>query len=255
MSKSSEFNKLASIVDQFIIENSLGNGWFNLCLAYACRGLREVKLDMAQDVKTALLDVTDRKTAVLPDSFVDWTKVAVRRGQYFITLGINAELNELPRTTSSPSVTGLLSQHLPNGLEFSAYGGFSFFNFNGGSFDSFGSGLPSKGYFKVVDRGSCKELLIDYDYGFKQVYLEYITDGFDPCSETVVHPYLYDYVLKYIEMKFEKKNNPKATAFSISEAEKDVFWAEKRIRARRNNLDPQTLINLSRQETRLTPHI
>jgi hypothetical protein len=96
---------------------------------------------------------------------------------------------------------------------------------------------------------------MDYDYAFSQVYVEYITDGLEPCGETMVHPYLYDYVFKFMEMRYEKKNNPKATNFSIDSAEKDVFWAEKRIRARRNKLTPQNLLNITRQEARLTSHL
>src|SRR4029079_19806696 len=93
----SNYNKLSSIVDQFLIENDLHNGWFPKYLAIAMRGLREMKLDTAQDVKTALLPVTDTKTVILPDSFVDWVKVAAQQGQYAITLGVNAELTSLPR--------------------------------------------------------------------------------------------------------------------------------------------------------------
>jgi hypothetical protein len=253
------YNKLSAIVDQFLIENDLHNGMFPKSLAWAMRGLRELSLDVAQDVKTELLDVTDRKTVILPDSFCDWVKVAAQKGQYAITLGVNADLTSLPRTINSPSVSGLLSQHLPNGISFDAYssafGGYQFLNFNGSTVFGIGSGLPAKGYFKVLDDGCCKQLLMDYDYSLSKVYLEYITDGIDPCGETVVSPYFYDYLIKYISHEYEKKNNPKASESSIFRTGEDVYWAEKRIRSRKNNLDPKTLLDLTRQETRLTPHI
>lgn len=256
MAKSNDFNQVASIVDQFLIENDLHNGWFPKALAWALRGLREIRLDSWQDVKTVLLPVTDRKTVVLPDGFVDWTKVAAKNGQYYMTLGVNSQLTGLDRTAASKNVAGLLSQHLPNGIAFSSYGGgYDFYNFSSTSFFGVGMGLPSKGYFKVVDHGGCKELLMDYDFYLKEVYLEYITDGLDPCGQTVVSPYLYDYLIKYMELRYEDKNNPKATESSIYRKEQDLFWAEKKIRMRRNNLDPQTLLNLTRQETRLTPHM
>lgn len=252
---SSDFNKLSAIVDQFLIENDLHDGFFPKALAWACRGLREIKLDTWQDIKTVLLDVTDRKTAKLPQDFVDYTKIGAPFGQYVLTLGLNEELKTTNRQTTDQTVRGLLSQHLPNGLNFGNYDGYNFFNFNGLSLFGIGGGLPSKGYWKIHDTGECKELLLDYDYSLSQVYVEYITDGFDPCGETIVHPYLYDYVFKFMEFRYEKKNNPKATENSIDRAERDVFWAEKRIRARRNNLNPQTVINISRAEIRLTPHI
>lgn len=253
------YNQVSAIVDQFLIENDLHNGMFPKCLAWAMRGLREISLDSFQDIKTALLNVTDRKTVLLPEGFVAWTKVAAPRGQYAITLGVNSEMTLLPRTIASKSVSGLLSQHQPNGIDFSAYGGglggYNFLNFNGSTFFGIGGGLPSKGYFRVLDTGTCKELLMDYDYSLPQVYLEYITDGFDPCGQTVVSPYLYDYLIKYIGHEYEKKNNPKANESSIFRTGQDVHYAERRIRARNNNLDPKTLLNLTRKETRLTPHM
>jgi hypothetical protein len=253
--KTNDYYKLGSVVDQWIIDNSLHNGWFAKGLSWAKYGLRELRLDCAQDVKTVLLDVTDRKTAKLPDGFVKYTKIGAPLGQYVLTLSLNDELNTLPRTTSSQSVAGLLSQHLPNGLNFGQYEGYTFFNFNGGSLFGIGGGLPSKGYFKVHNNGTCKELLLDYDYSLPQVYVEYITDGLDPCTETIVHPFEVDYIIKFCDLKYEKKNNPKATNYSINEAERDLFWAEKKVRARNNPLTPQDVINISRAEIRLTPHI
>lgn len=252
--KNTDFNKLSAIVDQFLIENDLHDGFFPKYLAVACRGLREIRLDVAQDVKTVLLDVTDRKTVKLPEDFVDWVKVGAPYGQYALPIGLNDELNGIKRTTTSPQVRGLASQHIPNGITQESY---TFFNYNGGSVTGcfIGGSLPSKGYFKLFDDGNCRELLMDYDYNLSQVYLEYITDGLDPCGETILNPYLYDYTFKFMEAVFEKKNNPKATAYSITEAERNVYWAEKKLRARKNNLDPQTILNLSRQETRLTPHL
>lgn len=251
----SDFNQLAAIVDDFIIENDLHNGWFPKALLWAKRGLRELNLDIHQEPITEMLPVTDRKTVVLPDGFVDWVAVAMRQGQYFITLGVNGKLNGLERSVGDQTVPGLLSQNLPNGLDFSAYSGYNFFNFGGGSFFSIGGGLPSKGYFRVVDHGACKELLMDYDFPCKEVYLEYITDGLKTCGTTLVSAYHYDYLIKYMELKYEEHNNPKANESSIFRKGQEVHFAEKRIRARNNSIDPQTLLNITRQEARLTPHL
>ena len=253
MSDNKKYYKISATVDQFLIDNELGSGWFQKALSWALYGLRELHLDSWADIKTRLLDVTDRKTAILPGDFVDWTKIGVRRGQYVITLGVNDDLNLLPRTTSSETVSGLLSQNLPNGLDFGNYSGYLFSNYGGSSFPSYGDGLPSKGHFKIHDNGNCKEILLDYDYAFDKVYLEYITDGFDPCEETILHPYYVDYILKFMEYKFEEKNNPNRTEASIFRKGQDLHWAEKKVRMRKNDLDPRTLLTITRANTRLTP--
>lgn len=249
------YNKLSAIVDNFLIENELSGGWYNKVLAWAYRGLREIRLDAWQDISTKLIDVTDRKTVVLPDNFVNWTKVAVKRGQYAIMLGVNDDLTVLTRTTDSESVSGLLSQHMPNGIDFSAYSGYNFYNYPSGSIFGIGGGLPSKGYFKVHDNGQCKELLMDYDYPYEQVYIEYITDGIDDCADPDISPLLYDYIMCYIEAKYEARGNPNATEASIYRIDQNLHYATKKVRARRNNLDFQTLLNMTREYTTLTPRM
>lgn len=256
MSESNEkYYRVAAIVDQFLINNDLTEHWFNKALSWALWGLRELSLDTMQEVKTCLLTVTDRKTVTLPRDFVDWVKVGVRKGQYCVTMGVNSDLTGLQRTGDDDRVRGLLSQNLPNGLDVNSYGGYYFFNYGGKMLLGLGGGFRTKGDFKVVKRDGCTELLLDYDYGYPDVYLEYISDGIDPCGETILHPYTADYVLKYIELWYEKKNNPKATESSIDRLSRDVFEAEMKIRGRTNDLDPKTLINISRSQTRLTAKI
>lgn len=252
METNQNYYKASAIVDQFLIDNDLTDHYFRKTLSWLLWGLREFKLKGFQEVKTCILNVTDRKTAVLPKSFVDWTKVGVRVGQYCITLGINDQLAEGPRHIGDNTVKGLLSQHLPNGTDFAPYGGYYFFNFNGVSVFGLGGGLPSKGYFKVVDTGNCKELILDYDYHYSEIYVEYISDGFDPCGETILHPYVCDYGLKYIEAKYEEKMNPARSESSIRRKWVDVADARRIAVACFNKIDRQTFLNISRSESRMT---
>lgn len=246
---------LSTVVDDFLDDSDLSHGFWMKALKWGQRAVRKLRLGVYQEPKTYLLDVTERNTVLLPDSFVDWVIVAVKNGQYAITLAVNDEMTSLPRTTDSSSVSGLLSQHKPNGLNFDQYGGYSLLNYNGTALASYGGGLPSKGHFKYVDRGDCKELLMDYDYHFSQVYVECITDGLDPCEETVIHPYEYDYILAFMEYMYEKKNNPKATRSSIEEAGRDLYFAEVELRGRRNDITPRDMLTMSRAETRFTPKL
>jgi hypothetical protein len=246
------YYKASAIVDQFLIDNDLTDHYFRKFLSKMLWGLREFKLKDFQEVKTCWLQVNDRKTAILPRDFVDWTKIGVRRGQYVITMGINEQLVTAPRHADDLTVRGLLTQHLPNGTDLSPYGGYYFFNFNGTTIFGISGGLPSKGYFKVVDTGNCKEILLDYDYGYDKVYVEYISDGFNPCGDTILHPYLCDYCLKYIEAFYEEKMNPNRTESSIRRKLVDVADARRNALSCFNQIDPQTFLNISRANARLT---
>jgi hypothetical protein len=243
---------LSTVVDDFIDDFDLSHGFWMKALKWGQRAVREMRLGIYQEPKTVLLDVTERRTVVLPDGFVDWCIVSVKRGQYAITLAVNDDLATHPRTSTSSYVGGLLSQSKPNGLNFDQYGGYTLLNNNGATLASYGGGLPSKGHFKYVDRGECKELLMDYDYNFSQVYVEYITDGLDPCEETVIHPYEYKYIMAFMEHMYEKRNNPKATRSSIDEAGRDLFFAERELRGRYNDITPRDMLTMSRAEARLT---
>lgn len=235
MSDSTRYYKLAAVVDNYLVEADLPNGWFNKCLLWAIRGLRELHLDSWADVKTGLFSVTDRNTVELPADFVDWVKIS-RKGNRIETLGVNMDISTIRESVSRGSITDV---------------GYYLNNFANGAIFSYGLALSSMGSFRVYDNGTCKELLIDMTGRVNELYIEYITDGFDPCGETYIHPYLYDYLTKYIAHKYEEQNNPKATEASIYRKSQDVFYAEKKVRARRNNLDPQTLLNLVRQHTTL----
>ena len=228
--------KLASVVDNFLIENDLGSGWFSKGLVWAIRGLRELSLDTFQDAKTALLDVSDRNSVVLPSGFVDWVTIS-SYGNRPVTLATNTDIPLVPPFEEIVDAQRATSEY-----------GYYLANFDGGQIFSYGMGKYSRGNFRVHDNGDCKMLLMDCPR-FSRIYLEFITDGFDPCGETIIHPYMYDYLMKYMEHKYEEKNNPKANESSIFRKSEDVFYAEKRIRARRNNLDPQTLLNMTRQYT------
>lgn len=254
-----DYNKVSSIVDQMCLKKGLSSGhWFPWLLSMGLWHLRELKLDTWQDLKTELFDVTDRKTVTMRQGYVDWVKVGIQYGQYVLTLGINGELNTLNRNENQISpVSGLASQNLPNGLNFENYNGigYTFSNYEGRSFNAIGPGLLSKGHFKVNRIGSLYEILLDYDVTASQLYVEYITDGFDPCGETVLNPYFADFFLKAMEFAYEEEKNPSRTEASIRRKGIELNDARKVVRARRNDLSPQTMLNMSRSAVRFTAKV
>lgn len=251
MSNHAEYYSLAAVVDQWLIDNDLPNNFFPKGLSWAIRGLRELNFDSWADVKTILLDVSDRKTVVLPTDFVAWSKIGLKHGQYALNLSENNDLAITNREANEQFIRGLPKYGLPTGVDFSNYSNMSYANYNGMTLNAYGTGFMTKGSFKVNDNGQCKELLLDYDYPMKQIYLEYITDGFCPIGVTIIHPYVYDYLIKYIDAKWEDKANPNATESSILRRNREVADAERKVRARGNNVDPDTLLNIVRANTTL----
>jgi hypothetical protein len=247
-------NKISAIVDHVMFIKGLPDQWFQFFLEAGLWELRELKLDVWQDVKTELFEVSDRKTVILPPGFVDWTVVAKKVGQYFVAMSVNDKLNLLPRdNNSSDFVAGLLSQNLPNGISAGNYTGYGLSNYNGGTLQCFdGRSFFTKGSFRVQQTGLVKELILDYDYPADHVYIEYITDGFDPCGETVVDPYFADYVKKAMEFVYEENREPNRTESSIRRRGRSLADAKRKCIGRKNDLDPKTMLDLSRASFRLT---
>ena len=98
-----QHNKISAIVDHILFKKGLPDQWFQWVLEMCLWELRELRLDVWQDVKTELLEVTDRRTVILPPGFVDWTVVALKVGQYFVSMGVNDKLNLLDREKPEPA--------------------------------------------------------------------------------------------------------------------------------------------------------
>lgn len=248
--------KLSSIVD--VACHRVGVSvphYFQRLLEFAKWELVQLKMDRANQPKTVLLDVSDVNTCKMPGDCIDWTKIGIQAGQYVKTIGINGELSKIDRVTGTPEFSRNISPGwLPNGTSVTDYGnGFEFLNYGGTSLLAVGGGLPHEGHFQVVDRGGFKEILLDGNLGVNQIYLEYIAIGLSPCGETVVDPYIADYVLKAVLFLYESEINPKRTEASINRRGREKSHAFTLVSGRTNSVDKDTLLILTRRHYRLTP--
>lgn len=231
--------------------------YFNRMLEMGKWELIQFKMDRANQPKTVLLPVSDVNTVKLPADCVDWTKIGVEEGQFVKTIGINAELSTIDRTLTQPQFSQRVSPGwLPNGTSITEYGnGFEFMNYGGVSLNGVGGGLPHEGHFQVVDRDGFKEILLDGNLGCTQLYVEYITLGLNPCGETIVNPYIADYVLKALLFFYESRINPKANEASIARHGREKSHAYTIASGRTFGIDKDTLLLLTRRNYRLTPQV
>ena len=140
------------------------------------------------------------------------------------------------------------ANELPNGIDFANYGGFYFFNFYGKNLFGYGGGLPQSNHFQVIEQ---KREIQFYEIDKVKVYMEYISDGINPDEKTYVHPYLADYLRKYALHEYEQRR-PGRTQMSIYGTGRTLYFAEMAIRARKNDLDPKSALNLHRKYYRLS---
>ncbi len=247
---------IASIVDQACIDLDIPvSHYFNKLLSWATWGLTELKMDTANEVITVKLPISDVCTVTLPSNFVDWVKIGIQRGQYVTTLSVNDQLSKIDRTTEDWNPSEFAPPGwLPNGTDVQSYG-YQFFNYGGSSLYSIGGGLPHRGHYQIVRKNGCAELLLDSGLDATEIYLEYIGLGINACGETLVHPYIKEYVRAYIHHQWEKFKAPsQRSEAAIARTGRDLWSQEMTCRGRSNPIDPSTLLTISRKSYRLTNH-
>lgn len=252
-----DYYKISTIINEWLADNDLSNHWYAKMLSFGLKGLRELSLHHWQEPISVMLIVDSRRTAILPENFVTWTKVGIKIGQYIKTLAVNGEMHNLVRSDSESTVESLPLYNMPNGTDMNKYGGYYFFNYNGNTVFGAGGGLPSKGHFNVVKRDNTTyEMTFDYDVREgTEIIMEYISDGFNPSGESVVNAFCHNYMIKVLDFKYEEKFNPTRTESSIHRMGQNLFDATRLVRASKNDLSPRTMLTLGRRETRMTPKI
>lgn len=257
-----DYNSISNIVNEWIADNELSEKWFQKMLSFALKGLRHVSIHSWQEPYSVWLTVDDKYTATLPENYVKWTKVGLKVGQYIKVLALNGEMHHLQRSADDDVVSSLPLYLMPNGVDFGNYTGYNFMNINGtgSTLPGLGSGfrgLPSKGHFNVVQRGDTTwELTFDYDVRIgSDIIVEYISDGFNPNGESIVNPILANYIHAVLDFKYEEKYNPRRNEASINRMGRNLWDQEKLVRAAKNDLDPKTMITITRRDVRFSPKI
>lgn len=250
-----KFYTITSIVDRCLEDNDLPDHYFDKFLGWGLWALREVHIDDHQDPKTVKLTMNDARSVDLPKDYVDWLIIGIQVGELVKTLGVNHQMVGLEgddRTLGNPQYFNQLgANNLPNGINVLNYGGYRLAN--SGVF-SVGGGIDYKGYFKIFKRDHGEVIQFSSLINKTDIYLEYISDGFNPNQETIVNPYFANYLRCEINSQWaQHKPVKERTESEIYRTGQDAYFAEIRIRGRVNPLDPKTLLNLQRQYYTLTP--
>ena len=245
------FFKVAAIVDQACIDLDLPvDKYFNKFLSWALFNLTDLKMDQANDVITVKLTISDVNTVTLPENYVDWVKIGIPYGQYVKTLAVNDDLSKQERVLGSPE----FSKSYPPGWLPSGTDGYDFSNFGGASLFSIGGGVPNRGHFQVVKRpGSVYELLLDAGIESEEIYIEYIGLGINPCGETILEPYLGQWLRSSIHHDYERfKPATQRSESAIQRTGRDLEHQQQKIRGRTNPLTPKGILQITRKSYRLT---
>lgn len=258
ITKEQEYFSMGAICDMCCNDLDLSvNHYFQRFLNWGLWGLVQLKMDAANCIKPVILPVSDVLTVTVPADAIDVTMVALLHGQYIKELSRADNLSKLDRTVANfnPSFR-LPPGWLPNGADFQAFGGFQFGDHGGRALFMTGGGLPQRGHYTIVQRDNCKEILLDAGVTdcTNEVYVEYVGIGINACNEdTIVGPYLADYVRLYVHHQFAKYGRGKdKSEAEITRTGRELWNAEMIAKARTKAITPTDLLTISRRNYRLT---
>lgn len=231
-------------------------------LHFAFEGAKDFFLDSAQDVKTVMLTMNNIKQVELPVDYVDWVKVGIRCGDVIKTFGVQDNLPLLHNKDDCDNPVpfdscGCDVNTLPT--DYGVLGGYKFFNFTnqygeiiGGLF-GVGGGYTDRGYFTVIrNQGDHGLIQFNSEVNDTEIYLEYITNGFNPTEETVINSLAEKAIKFYIHWRVEQhKNGP---ASGNAQAWEFQYYNElRKVRRRMCDLTPKGILELSRKYYMLSP--
>jgi len=251
-----KYYTISAIVDRCLDDNELPDHYFDKFLGWGLWALREINLDDAQEPKTVRLSMNNTRLVELPKDYIDWVVIGIQIGEQVKTLGVNESMVGLTgedRTLGNPtSFQRLGINDLPNGINVTNYGGYAL---SGTGAFSIGGGIDYKGYFKVFKRSHGHTIQFSSLVNKTDVYVEYISDGFNPNKETTINPYFANYLRCAINKEWaENKPIREQSVSEIRRRGSDAFYAHKNLRGRVSDLDPQSMLNSQRRYYQLTPN-
>lgn len=192
---------------------------FEYYLHFALEVLRELTFDVAHQVKTVKLTMTPWKSIHFPDDYIDWVRVGIQDGNIIKTFvnyppdvaryhDLDDDGNKIENKktdTPDPQVV--------------AYPFVSYYN-DKGEFEGhlFGNRVHQlhRGMFSVLPETREIQFKVENVDQDQKIYLEYISDGFDPNEKTLINPYLFRLVKLYVIWQVKENND----RYGLSEKER-----------------------------------
>lgn len=232
------YDKIDNVVKGVCTDLGEGEERYVQYLHWALEAHKDWHLDQAKEIKTIELDLTSYKAAELPDDYVDWTKIGIRCGNTILTFTHDEDM-PFAKDQDGDNVPDV-DENCPNfdvtdfslvesagaGLNSFAYYYYNLLNSKGQDYGKI-YGLTAKdnyqGYFRVNKEREEIQFRSNI-INLTTIYLEYISNGYEPCGESLVHPYAAKLITLYVHW-MRKKHNKLSARWEVQDA-KTEYWQE-----------------------------
>lgn len=225
------------------------------CLQFAMECFKDFHMDSANDVKTVRLTMNAVKQVELPLDFVDWVKVGIVIGDRIKVMGVCETLPILTERDSCGELQPYGSSVPANFIPFNSisFGGYYFMNYTNewgellGGVYGIGGGYTDEGYFRVLrNQGDHGLLQFNSDVNTTDVYMEYISNGFDPKAESIINSYAEKCIQFYVHWRVSQHKNGAASG-DAQAWERQYYNELRKARIRVSGLTTRDVLEISRK--------
>lgn len=224
-------------------------------LSYAIDGLKELNFDVLAEIKTVVLPIDSATKSVnFPADYSNYTKVGVCVNGNLITLGLNPYMCTEAMYDDCGNLDTFVGGNL-KGLQYNVsegepeWGGYWFYNYEGGAMFGHGGGFSRHGYYKE-DREH-RRFLFNSDIRASEIVLEYVTNGYRPGETTLIWEQAKDALIAWIEWidcRYDAK-----TAQYAELKKREFALARRNLGLRKTSITPEEFVQMNRRNYKMTP--
>lgn len=212
-------------------------------LTYGVDALRELNLDVLQNVKSVRLPINNYKAAILPNDYVDHVRVGDEIGQYLSPWGEKKDsFNRLNKFDSQGNKINYGDIESENGILPNNWEGFWYTNLVNDKGEHLGRIFNNRPAFRnsFVILRERNEIQLDSAYTGKEIVMDYVSDGLSLDASNSIHPYAVATIKAYIFWK--QKEHGRHYNVSERQIARDEYYNQLRtLRARMNNISIQDI--------------
>lgn len=182
---------LDNIVRETLATREYPLHWYLSFMVHAIKCVREMNMDVMQNVSSVRLPVNSYGAVTLPGDYVDYIRVGIEKGPYLQPLQPKETYNRLNNFDSSGNKipyddATVYNNSLPFDRELFWYS--NAFNDKGEFRGRVFNNTPAYRNSFIVVRERC-EIQLDPNIDVDEITMDYITDGLSCGADTCVHPY------------------------------------------------------------------
>lgn len=234
---------LDNIVRGALADKQYPMHWYIQFLTYGVDALRELNLDVLQNVKSVRIPINSYRAGFLPNDYVEYVRVGTEFGQYIMPWGEKRDsFNRLNKFDAQGNKINYGDIEAENGILPNNWEGFWYTNYVNDKGEHTGRIFNNRPAYResFTILRERNEIQLDASYDGTEIVMDYISDGTSLDASNNIHPYAVAAIKAYIFWK--QKEHGRQYGIGERRDAEDKYYNQLRIlRARMNNISIQDI--------------